>query len=260
MHGGASDQTAGHYLTNSPCTNCDTESYLFAQKPLQKNFGWFGGCGELHCTGRVNYMIQDMDGTFLGQRGAVVPVNELNPLSTSESGCTTSTAMQAAVCLRSDLRTLEYQNEGKDRQTRIMWPVYLKYEQADGTYSYESSTNGWREWEWLGIEPRNERFGRFVTNIVANKTYNMTFEAAPPDPLEVQLQQSTEAGDINTHVVIKVHYPFPNMIQVKNDVSKVVIDPILKRTGRFKRDLNLTQCGDNQYDFQAYTIKFVVTE
>ena len=84
VHGGASDQTGGHYLTNSPCTNCDTESYLFAQKPLQSNFGWFGGCGELFCTGRVNYMIQDMDGSLLGQRGAVVPDNDLNPLSQYE--------------------------------------------------------------------------------------------------------------------------------------------------------------------------------
>ena len=48
----------------------------------------------------------------------------------------------------------------------------------------------------------------------------MTFDSNPPDPLEIQLQQSTEAGDANTYVVIKLYYPFPNMIQVKNDVTK----------------------------------------
>ena len=63
-------------------------------------------------------------------------------------------------------------------------------------------------------------YARFVTNIVANKTYNMTYDSNPPDPLEIQLQQSTEAGDVNTYVVIKLYYPFPNMIQVKNDVTK----------------------------------------
>jgi len=29
--------------------------------------GWFGGCGELDCTGPNNYLIADQDGSFTGQ-------------------------------------------------------------------------------------------------------------------------------------------------------------------------------------------------
>ena len=92
-----------------------------------------------------------------------------------------------------------------------MWPVSLRY---DGS-TYETLTNGWREWEWFGREPLNLRFGRFISNVRLNQTYNMTFAASPPGIMEIQLQRRSENGDPNTHVVVRLHYPFPNMIQIK---------------------------------------------
>jgi hypothetical protein len=54
-----------------------------------------------------------------------------------------------------------------------MWPVTLKYQGSD----YATVTNGWRDWEWLGDEPLNKRFGRFVSLVRLNQRYNMTFAA-----------------------------------------------------------------------------------
>jgi len=93
--------------------------------------------------------------------------------------------MNGSICTRDDFGILEYQNSDVDKQTRIMWPVSLKY---DGS-NYRTLTNGWREWEWFGREPLNLRFGRFISNVVLNQTYNMTFSAAPPGVLDVQLQR-----------------------------------------------------------------------
>ena len=99
--------------------------------------------------------------------------------------------MNGSVCTTTpgtvDFGTLEYQNVDDDQQSRIMWPVDLKYDGSD----YWSKTNGWREWEWFGREPRNKRFGRFITNIRLNQVYNMTFAASPPGVMEVQLQSRT---------------------------------------------------------------------
>lgn len=50
--------------------------------------------------------------------------------------------MNSHVCTRSDFAALEYESRAADFQTRIMWPVYLKY---DGG-SYQTVTNGWSEW------------------------------------------------------------------------------------------------------------------
>lgn len=52
-----------------------------------------------------------------------------------------------------------------------MWPVYLKF---DGGL-WNSTTNGWREWEWFGSEPLNRRLGRFVSVVQLSKVYNITF-------------------------------------------------------------------------------------
>jgi hypothetical protein len=49
-------------------------------------------------------------------------------------------------CKREDLAVLEYENIAPDFKTRIMWPVYLHYDNG----RWNTSTNGWREWDWQG--------------------------------------------------------------------------------------------------------------
>lgn len=44
-HSGASDASAPAYLTNSPCVNCDRESFVYFDAPNPVWRGWFGGCG-----------------------------------------------------------------------------------------------------------------------------------------------------------------------------------------------------------------------
>jgi hypothetical protein len=37
---------------------------MWLEDPSDGNLGWFGGCGNLHCTGAENILITDMDGSF----------------------------------------------------------------------------------------------------------------------------------------------------------------------------------------------------
>lgn len=62
----ASDGVAGHILKNSPCLNCEKEAWAYFQHPNSAWRGWFGGCGELDCTGPNNYFVYDTDGMFTG--------------------------------------------------------------------------------------------------------------------------------------------------------------------------------------------------
>ena len=66
---------SAHFYT-SKCTNCDTESYLTAPSPNPAFIGWFGGCGDIMCTGLVNYIVQDWTGTFFSQKGTLIPVRD----------------------------------------------------------------------------------------------------------------------------------------------------------------------------------------
>ncbi|MFM7854756.1 MAG: hypothetical protein ACKO96_23230, partial [Flammeovirgaceae bacterium] len=50
-HSSAWDMSGSVNLFNSNCINCDSNSYLLADAPNQKFLGWFGGCGDIVCTG-----------------------------------------------------------------------------------------------------------------------------------------------------------------------------------------------------------------
>lgn len=259
-HSGGFDSTASHNLFNCNCTKCDTDSYLYADAPSPSQLGWFGGCGDILCTGRQNYLIQDWNGSFLGFPGTLIPNNSV--IGGNEPGCKFSTFMNAYTCSRSDFGVLEYQNIAADFNTRIMWPVNLTY---DGS-NYTTVTNGWRDWEWIGKQPQNKRFGRFVSIVTLGKTYNMTYAALPPTNLQVQLRKRTPLGDNSKYVVIKLHYPKPNSISVS--VNKVIVKPILLTdyivggsvTPGLLQNIDTSLCGSNIYNYLTYTTTFVVTQ
>lgn len=128
------------YLYTSKCLNCDTDSYLTTPSPNPAFLGWFGGCGDILCTGLINYIIQDWTGTFFPQKGTLIP-NLNNPIAVNEGCSTYSPVMNAYMCpAREDFAVLEYQSRADDFMTRIMWPVSLT---ADGK-SYTTVTNAWR--------------------------------------------------------------------------------------------------------------------
>ncbi len=64
-HHGASDSTAGHYLTNVECKNCDEKNKFFFKSPKPFWLGWFGGCGQMLCTGPENVLMHDWTGKFI---------------------------------------------------------------------------------------------------------------------------------------------------------------------------------------------------
>lgn len=50
-HSSGFDMVGGANLYTSNCQNCDANSYLSAPSPSLSFLGWFGGCGDIVCTG-----------------------------------------------------------------------------------------------------------------------------------------------------------------------------------------------------------------
>lgn len=254
-HGGF-DQVASANLFACPATNSDTSSYLIAPQPSTSFLGWFGGCGDIVCTGFQNYLVQDHTSDTFGFTGTIIPNNSVIAVP---EGCVFNPSMNSYMCQnRSDFAVLQYQNVAADFKTRIMWPVKLT---GDGL-SYTTVTNGWREWEWLGSEPLNRRFGRFVSIIRTGQNYNMTFLSEPPQKLQVMIQRRTIPGSLS-YSTFRLHYPKPNSIRLK--LGDSIVDPILltdvnNTASAPKRPLNTSECGSHIYFYTNYTISFVVTE
>lgn len=64
-----------HHLFDSNCTDCELKAYGFFKPPPANQIGWFGGCGDILCTGFNNYVISDRTGTFLPQKGVLLANN-----------------------------------------------------------------------------------------------------------------------------------------------------------------------------------------
>lgn len=74
-HDLASDAVAAHHLYKSRCINCDLPSLVYFSPSNPDWRSWSGGCGELDCTGAINYFIHDHDGYFTQSN----PSNPLQP-------------------------------------------------------------------------------------------------------------------------------------------------------------------------------------
>lgn len=103
-HSSGFDQSGSVNLFSSKCTNCDSGSYLLAPKPNPDLATWFGGCGDIVCTGFQNYLVQDFDGTFFGTPGTIIPNNSV--IATNEANCALVSSMNAYMCSRLDFGVL----------------------------------------------------------------------------------------------------------------------------------------------------------
>jgi len=247
----AFDLTGSHHLTQTKCTNCEVDAYAYFSPPDPNQLGWFGGCGLLLCTGNNNYLVQDHDGSFLGQPGTLVANNSW--VGEGESGCTFNPSINGYICFRDDLAVLEYESIAPDFNLRIMWPVTLNYWGGNWT----SVTNGWREWEWDANEPLNRRFGRFVSIVRLGQVYNMSFSAQPPSDMRFQIQRRTLSGNASDWLAIRIYYPVANAITVMTR-NNVVVDSILATSNEDVTN-RTNVCGANKYFYKNGTIAFIVT-
>jgi hypothetical protein len=97
-----------------------------------------GGCGDIICTGKQNYLVRDFNGTFFPFKGLIIPNNPT--IGNNEANCTYNPTMNGHLCQRFDFGVLEYQSIAFDKSSRIMWPVNLTYEGS----KYVTTTNGFR--------------------------------------------------------------------------------------------------------------------
>ena len=73
---GASDFVGGHYFWDSSCVNCQFEAMAYFDPPRLDELGWFGGCGNMTCTGKKNYFMMDHTATLFPDGGVLLANNK----------------------------------------------------------------------------------------------------------------------------------------------------------------------------------------
>ena len=118
----ASELIASHHLQNVSCINCSSNSYIYFDEPSQEYVGQEKECGQIPCSGKLNYFIKDHDGTLLGQEGSLIPENEIGNYT---ENCVFNEDMNGFQCLKYDFVVLEYESFAPDYNSRKTWPVSI---------------------------------------------------------------------------------------------------------------------------------------
>lgn len=80
----------------------------------------------------------------------------------------------------------------------------------------------------------------------------MTFASNPPDDMRVQLQKRVPGGNSSDWIVVRVYYPFPNMVEVQ--VGGNVVRPISLLDNNGEGNVNTSICGSNKFYYKNRTI------
>lgn len=80
----------------------------------------------------------------------------------------------------------------------------------------------------------------------------MSWASNPPDDMRFQLQKRTAGGNNSDWVVVRMYYPFPNMVEVQ--VNGATIRPISLLDNNGEAPVSITTCGSNKFYYFNRTI------
>jgi len=238
------DAASRIFMTGVTNVNGDPSAIIVEQEPNINFLGWRGGCGDFNCTGNKNYLVTDLDGSFFGYKGQILPQN----LGINSPACTsTQNTWDAQMCTGINFGIMEFQNDGPDQRQRLISPLNVSSQ-----YMY-STLNEWREWQWLGPDPLNMRLARFNGIVETNKSLWLQYTVTVPEQLKFKLETYVQPW----WVIISMWYERPNVIEVWNMFNNTFISPF-----RPDQKIDLTtmvdQCGANIYNSNNCTITFVL--
>ena len=62
-------------MRNVVCDGCPLNAMALFTPPISSHLGWFGGCGNILCTGKNNYLIHDHTGNLFGSPSILLANN-----------------------------------------------------------------------------------------------------------------------------------------------------------------------------------------
>jgi hypothetical protein len=92
------------------------------------------------------------------------------------------------MCTGDRFGIIEFESIAPDFNTRMISPVYVATENHAPGKWINNSLNMWKEWDWLGREPMNDRMQRYYGLYLVWDWYNITFSSQNPTDMRFRLQ------------------------------------------------------------------------
>lgn len=113
-----------------------------------------------------------------------------------------------------------------------------------------------KEWEWDGSEPMNKRENRFISTMLMNKYYKVSYSGTNPSDILHRIQPRSINGEPDVWVVYVVTYTVPMNIEISIDGGDIVPADLVSNNVDLSKKANI--CGANVYDWQTRTIQFLI--
>ncbi|XP_054461971.1 PKHD1 like 1, tandem duplicate 1 [Anoplopoma fimbria] len=250
-------------------------------------------CVDMDCDAKKKSLLKDLDGSFLGAVGAVVPqsefewggdprrglgdyripkvmltfpngsripVNQIAPhKGVIREGCTYMSSWQSYKCFGLNYRMLAIESLDSDTETRRLSPVAVL---GDG---YLDLINGPQDHGWCSGYTCQKRVSLFHSIVATGHSFDVFFTSVSPQKLRLMMLNS----DPSESIVVSVFYSKPQRLDVYVDNNLVAptnvlwnsdnSDYTLKKPsypGQYDPQLNAT-LGTNYFD-QEYKMLSVV--
>ena len=238
--------------------DCDSAIFMFDPDPLWLNKA---ECGNWNCTGPLNALLVDLDGTVTGYpTGGYILAN--NPGIASKAACILHPVMNAYFCSNDPsghnyYMILQFQSMDADNKTRIFSPINVTSYQSrfisqlgggfrDDIANFQDRSGG-------GFYTGHSRWSVFPGVIFSGQYYNITAAGTLPNSFLFQLQASQGKDQA---IIVAISYQDPSIVQVL--VNNTLIEPTMWRNGT-QADCTFNDShGTNKWFSQDNTIQFVM--
>ncbi|XP_075907773.1 fibrocystin-L-like [Nelusetta ayraudi] len=251
-------------------------------------------CVDMDCDGKKKTMLRDLDGSFLGSEGTIVPQSEFEwggdprrglgdyripsvmltrpdgsriPVEdiaphkgVIRSDCTYVRSWQAYKCFGLDYRMLVIESLDADTETRRLSPVAVL---GDG---FVDLVNGPQDHGWCAGYTCQKRVSLFHSIVATHHSFDVFFSSVSPQKLRLMMLNANPADT----VLVSVFYSKPQQFNVYVDDSLIPptnaqwnadnTDYTLKRpvfAGQYVPELNATM-GTNYFDQEYKMLKVLV--
>ncbi|CAH1789358.1 unnamed protein product [Owenia fusiformis] len=272
------------YISNAVLVNVDDDSKVFIHRPSLGQINP-SDCVDMECDAKKKALIDDLDGTYLGSVGAVIPKSELgwgedrsrgigdyripkamltdldgnripvpdlapNKGIIRDDTCVYKETWQAYECHGLDYEMMIIESLDGDTETRRLSPVALL---GDG---YMDLINGPADHGWCFGYTCQKRISTFYSLVATGKHYDLYFSSTTPQNLRFHLLNVDDTKTVRLAVYYKAPYRldvyvggvyFPPLNHDFNENGDMILKPPTS-FDEYHPDIVNGSAGDNYVD------------
>jgi len=234
---------------------------VFTILPHESSASIIKRCGGWDCTGYLNVIFKDLDGTLTGttvpdaQNGIGLTAFPLLK-DVKRNYCDAIVRGGDDVgytCKGRDWAILAFESLDLDRETRVFSPVNVTGD-PEATFVFRNDLNAMMSQDDNYVD-NWVRLARFYSVIQTNKQYNISYLGSLPNQLRFQLQGATFKED---QIVISQRYDQPYIIAVAHQKNGSVVRSSIRGPDG-KADFTGQGCGANYYYGVDQIVQFRLT-